>query len=157
MSLIEENVWDYPRPPICQPHIGTIKIFVNDKILTITKYAIRVIETSHPPTYYIPTMDIDLNLLKKNKHTSFCEWKGFANYFDLVIDKVTISNAAWSYSNPDKKFLPIKNYISFYSSKMQRCLVNDELVKKQEGEFYGGWITRNLKGPFKGGPGTEGW
>ena len=159
MKLKKENVWEYPRPPICQPHNGIIKVFVGNKLLASTKSAFRVIETSHPPTYYIPSTDIDLSLLKKNKNVSFCEWKGFASYFDLSIknENNIISNIGWSYTNPTKNFLPIKDFLSFYSSKVFRCIVNDEVVKKQEGDFYGGWITSNLKGPFKGGPGTQGW
>ncbi len=152
-----ENVWEYPRPAICEPHIGTIEVIVGSKIIAKTNKALRVIETSHPPTYYFPPEDVNRKLLIKNKHNSFCEWKGIAKYLNLSLDKIKILNIAWYYSLPTKDFLPIKNFISFYASKAEKCLVNGELVKKQDGDFYGGWITNNLKGPFKGAPGTAGW
>ena len=98
-----------------------------------------------------------MNLLKKNKSNSFCEWKGIANYVDLHLDKIKILNIGWFYKSPKREFQPIKDYISFYASKAEKCIVNGELVKKQEGEFYGGWITKNLTGPFKGTKGTSFW
>ena len=157
MTLKKENVWDYPRPAICQPHKGTIEVIVGNKSIAKTNNAIRVIETSHPPTYYFPPEDITVNLLKKNNTNSFCEWKGTANYVDLDLGKIKILNIGWFYKSPKKEFQLIKEYISFYASKAEKCIVNGELVKKQEGEFYGGWITKNLKGPFKGAIGTSFW
>lgn len=157
MILKKENVWDYPRPAICQPHKGTIEVIVNDKTIAKTKSAIRIIETSHPPTYYFPINDVKINFLKKNKKNSYCEWKGKACYLDLYLNEIKISNIAWYYLSPKKNFQSIKNYISFYASKANRCIVNGELVKKQDGDFYGGWITENLLGPFKGAPGTSYW
>ena len=157
MDLKSENVWDYPRPPACETHKGTIEVIINDKTLAKTKNAMRIIETSHPPTYYFPIENVKIEYLRKNSNTSFCEWKGIANYFDFKINKTNITDVAWYYSNPSKKFLGIKNFVGFYASKADKCLVNGELVKKQEGDFYGGWITKNLIGPFKGGSGTKGW
>ena len=157
MLLKKENVWDYPRPPVYQHHLGLIEVIVDNISIAITNKAIRVIETSHPPTYYIPPEDVKINLLKKNKNNSFCEWKGMANYVDLHLGKIKTLNIGWFYKSPKREFHPIKQYISFYASKAQKCIVNGELIKKQEGEFYGGWITKNLTGPFKGAIGTSLW
>ena len=157
MNLKKENVWDYPRPAIYQPHKGKIEVIVENKTIAKTNNAFRVIETSHPPTYYFPPSDVDINLLKQNKNNSFCEWKGMANYVDLHLGKIRISNIGWLYKSPKKEFQPITNYISFYASRAEKCIVNDELVRKQEGDFYGGWITKNLTGPFKGATDTLFW
>jgi len=156
-NLKIESVWDYPRPPISEPHKGEVAIKIDDTLIVESKSVIRVLETSHPPTYYIPKYDIDLNFLKENKSTTFCEWKGTAKYLDLHFNEVNISKLAWHYPNPKKNFLIIKNHISFYAHKKLKCFVNGELVERQDGEFYGGWITKNLRGPFKGGIGTFGW
>ncbi len=157
MTLNKENVWNYPRPAIYQIHKGIIEVIVNNKTIAKTNKALRVIETSHPPTYYFPPEDVTMNLLNKNKNSSFCEWKGTANYVDLHLGKTKILNIGWFYNSPKRKFQPIKDYISFYASKADKCIVNGELVKKQEGRFYGGWITKNLIGPFKGAIGTSFW
>ena len=157
MKLKQENVWDYPRPAICQKHVGLIEVIVNNITVAKSKKAFRVIETSHPPTYYFPPEDVRMDLLKKNKSSSFCEWKGEANYLDLTINKIKTLNVAWFYSSPLKEFQAIKNFISFYASKADKCIVNGELAIKQEGNFYGGWITKNLSGPFKGAIGTLNW
>ena len=130
---------------------------MDNKTIAKTVNALRVIETSHPPTYYFPPEDVTMNILKKNKSSSFCEWKGKANYVDLHLDKIKILDIGWFYKSPNKEFQSIKEYISFYASKADKCIVNGELVKKQEGEFYGGWITKNLTGPFKGAKGTSFW
>ncbi len=157
MKLKQENVWDYPRPAICQKHVGLIEVIVNNITVAKSKKAFRVIETSHPPTYYFPPEDVRMDFLKKNKNSSFCEWKGEANYLDLTINKIKTLNVAWFYSSPLKEFQAIKNFISFYASKADKCIVNGELAIKQEGNFYGGWITKNLSGPFKGAIGTLNW
>ena len=157
MVLNKENVWDYPRPAICQPHKGKIEVIVNNKTIAKSNNAFRVIETSHPPTYYFPPKDVDMNLFKKNKNNSFCEWKGTASYLDLHLSAIEILNIGWFYASPKIKFQSIKSFISFYASKADQCIVNGELVQKQDGEFYGGWITDNLIGPFKGAHGTSFW
>ncbi len=152
-----EKVWNYPRPAVCEPFKGSIEVIYNNELLVKTKDAIRILETSHPPTYYIPNEDILISRLKKNTHTSFCEWKGVANYYDYIYNDECINNIGWYYSKPYYKFLSIKNFVSFYASKVDKCFVNKKEVLKQEGDFYGGWITDNLIGPFKGGAGTEEW
>ena len=157
MTLKKENVWNYPRPPICQPHKGTLEVLVANKSIAKTNNAFRVIETSHPPTYYFPPYDVDMSLFKKNKSNSFCEWKGTASYIDLHSGTTEIHNIGWLYESPVRKFKLIKGYISFYASKADKCIVNGEYAEKQEGEFYGGWITKNLTGPFKGVSGSSYW
>ena len=157
MILKKENVWDYPRPAICQRHIGIIEVIVNNITIAKTDNAFRVIETAHPPTYYFPPDDVKMKLLKNNNSFSFCEWKGKASYLDLYLANIKILKLGWYYVSPTKEFMSIKNFISFYASKADRCIVDGEIVKKQDGDYYGGWITKNLNGPFKGAPGTLFW
>lgn len=152
-----ESVWDYPRPPALEPFTGHIRIVHDEQILLDSNRTFRILETSHPPAYYIPIQDINMQFLRFNSKKSFCEWKGEAEYVDVVINGKKIKNAGWFYRNPNKRYPELKDTISFYASKLDMCLVNDEPVKAQEGDFYGGWITSNIKGPFKGGPGTFGW
>ena len=157
MTLATENVWDYPRPAMCQPFTGTLTIKHNDQIIAKSTRAYRAIETSHPPAYYFPPEDISSECFKTNSRTSFCEWKGKASYIDLCIGDETVENIGWVYTSPTASFSEIRGYISFYASKLHACFVNDEQVIPQDGDFYGGWITSNLIGPFKGAPGTSGW
>ena len=157
MSLKKESVWDYPRPPKPEQFSGHTRIIHQGKIIADSNRALRILETSHPPSYYIPIHDVQMDLLIMNDKKSFCEWKGSANYLDLKIDDQIIKNVGWLYKNPSKRYPELKDTISFYASKLDECLVNDEKVQAQEGDFYGGWITTNIKGPFKGGAGTFGW
>ena len=157
MQLKEENVWDYPRPAICERFTGILKVVVGERTIAQTQSGYRTLETSHPPTYYFPPQDVDQEFLEKNRHITHCEWKGKAQYFDYKYDRNLIENIAWTYTHPTEHFQSISNFISFYASKAQACFVNDEQVIAQEGDFYGGWITRNLTGPFKGAVGTLGW
>ena len=157
MRLKKESVWKYPRPPIWQYHKGEIEIIHNKKILAKTIHAIRIIETSHPPTYYLPIKSIDIKKLVINNNNTYCEWKGIANYYDYIDNKQNIKNIGWFYPDPTNKFSLIKNYVSFYASKLDKCFVNKKNVIKQQGNYYGGWITDNLIGPFKGGMGTDSW
>ena len=156
-KIISENVWDYPRPAICQPFSGTLEVYIDDILVARTKRAWRVIETSHPPSYYFHPEDVQDNLLKKNTKTTLCEWKGQASYFDYLSKKNNILDLCWTYQAPVKNFLPIRNYFSFYSSKCNSCFINNEKVISQDGDFYGGWITKNLIGPFKGSKRTLDW
>ena len=156
-TTARESVWDYPRPAICEPFHGSLRIMQGDAVLAQTTGAYRTLETSHPPTYYFPPGDVDMSLLVENGHRTFCEWKGVASYFDLRRGKELIRNAAWAYREPTGPFVNIRDFLSFYASRVEACYVNDERVKAQEGDFYGGWITANLVGPFKGAPGTSGW
>lgn len=153
----QESVWDYPRPPRLERTNKQLKIVFNGEIIAETNRTFRVLETSHPPVYYFPPEDVRMKFLSPNDGSSFCEWKGRAGYYDLQIGEKIIKNAAWFYPNPPRNFVEIKDYVAFYPSKPDACYVNDELVETQEGDFYGGWITSEIVGPFKGGAGTWGW
>jgi uncharacterized protein (DUF427 family) len=153
----QESVWDYPRPPGLEPTNKHLKIVFNGEIIAETTRGFRVLETSHPPVYYFPPSDVRMDFLTAASGSSFCEWKGRAGYYDLRVGESRVVNAAWFYPNPTQSFAAIKDYIAFYPSKMDACYVNDELVRAQEGDFYGGWITSEIVGPFKGGAGTWGW
>ena len=152
-----ESVWDYPRPAICEVFHGSLRIIQGESVLAQTNTAYRTLETSHPPTYYFPRADVDMCLLTANGHRSFCEWKGVATYYDLISSGTVVRNVAWTYETPTNNFRHIRDYLSFYASRLDACYVNDERVAAQKGDFYGGWITTNLVGPFKGAPGTRGW
>ncbi|NVJ60669.1 MAG: DUF427 domain-containing protein [Gammaproteobacteria bacterium] len=156
-NLPAENVWEYPRPPQLESVKSTIKIIHQQHTIACTDNAFRVLETAHPPTYYLPPDDIKMEFLIPNKHRSFCEWKGMAHYFDFCMFDKKIINVAWAYGNPVATFKAITGYLAFYASKLEECWVGGEKVASQAGDFYGGWITKNLTGPFKGEVGTQGW
>lgn len=153
----QESVWDYPRPAILQDTDKHLKVIFNGIVLAETNRGKRVLETSHPPAYYIPPEDVKQEYLIQNNQRTFCEWKGSACYYDISIGDKYVKNAVWQYLNPTSTFLPLKGYYSFYASLMDACYVNDELVTPQAGDFYGGWITKDIVGPFKGETGTWGW
>lgn len=157
-GLGQESVWDYPRPPALEPTSKHLKILLGDTVIAETNRAYRVLETSHPPVYYFPPEDIRMHHLQANASgQSFCEWKGAARYWDSILDNYTIPRLAWSYPGPSQRFRPIAGFLAFYPSKATACYVNDEKVQAQAGDFYGGWITEDIIGPFKGEPGTWGW
>ncbi|KAL3138411.1 hypothetical protein ABBQ32_006206 [Trebouxia sp. C0010 RCD-2024] len=149
----QESVWDYPRPPRLEPVPERITVELGGKVIADTTGAYRVLETSHPPTYYLPPKDVDMEQLKPSSGSSYCEWKGSASYYDAP-GKPKI---AWYYAKPSSSFTQIANYLCFYPSKVDKATVGGETVKAQPGDFYGGWITSKLVGPFKGSPGTMGW
>lgn len=153
----QESVWDYPRPPRVEASSQHIQVIIDGLIIADTRRAKRVLETSHPPVYYIPPEDVRLEHLVRNSHSSFCEFKGMAAYYDLAQVGKHVSNIAWFYPQPTLAFAALTDHLAFYPSKVDACLVDGELVQPQDGDFYGGWITRNIVGPFKGGPGTWGW
>ncbi len=153
----QESVWNYPRPAILQDTNKHLKIIVNGIVLAETTKGKRVLETSHPPGYYIPAEDIKLEHLIATSKKSYCEWKGVCEYYDVSVGDKYIHNAAWKYIQPSPNFQSIQEYYSFYPGLMDACYVNDELVIPQAGNFYGGWITSDIVGPFKGEPGTWGW
>lgn len=153
----QESVWDYPRPPRLERSNKTIEIIFDGQTLAVTNRAFRVLETSHPPVYYLPPEDINREMLRPAAQTSFCEWKGTAHYYTIASGDKTAANAGWFYPDPTPEFEPIKNYVAFYPSRMDACFVDGERVQAQEGDFYGGWITKDIVGPFKGGAGSLGW
>ena len=153
----QESVWDYPRPPRLERTGKHIRIYFNRELLADTTTAWRVLETSHPPVYYIPREDILSGYLLPAQGGSWCEWKGQAAYFDIVVGHKSARKGAWSYPRPAPSFAAIKDHVAFYAGLMDRCLVDGEEVRPQPGGFYGGWITSDIVGPFKGEPGTSGW
>ena len=153
----QESVWDYPRPPRVEDSDKRVRIVYNGVVIADTTQARRVLETSHPPVYYIPPEDVRMVYLKQTNHHTFCEFKGQASYYTVSLGDKSAANAAWFYPQPAPGYESLKNYIAFYPSRMEACYVDDEQVQPQEGDFYGGWITNNIVGPFKGGPGSIGW
>ena len=156
---MSESVWDYPRPPRVEPSTKRIRIVLGGAVIADTTRAHRVLETSHPPVYYLPLEDVAPGSLEPSRSGStICEWKGMASYFDVIGgDGRRITRAAWAYPNPAPGFEAIRNAVAFYPGAMDECTVDGELVEAQEGDFYGGWITSDIVGPFKGSPGTLGW
>jgi uncharacterized protein (DUF427 family) len=152
-----ESVWDYPRPPACRQSDRRVVVRAGGVVVADTTAAYRVLETSHPPTWYLPPADVDPDRIRPS-HTggSWCEWKGQATYWDVTGDAGTQVAQAWSYEQPTEGFAAITGYLTFYPSRFT-CTVDDEVVRPQEGGFYGGWITDDVVGPFKGAPGTWGW
>lgn len=153
----QESVWDYPRPPRLEPTTRHIQIIFNGVIIADTRHAYRVLETSHPPTYYIPPADIQMQYLTLADGRSFCEWKGQARYYTLRVGERQAAKVAWAYPNPTPSFAAIKDYLAFYPAPMDACIVDGQRVTPQPGSFYGGWITPDIVGPFKGESGTMGW
>jgi uncharacterized protein (DUF427 family) len=153
----QESVWDYPRPPRVEDSSKHIQVIYNGVVVADTYRAKRVLETSHPPVYYIPPEDIKMEHLTPTGRATWCEWKGQAAYYILRVGKRQTPNAAWFYPRPSAGFDSLKNYVAFYPGLMDACFVNGERVQAQAGDFYGGWITADIVGPFKGGPGTRGW
>lgn len=153
----QESVWDYPRPPHLEESPKHIQIIFNGVTIADTHHSQRVLETSHPPVYYIPPEDIKMEYLFKTNQSSFCEWKGRTIYYTVVVGDKQAANVAWAYPRPTPRFAPIKDYLAFYAQVMDACYVDGELVQPQPGNFYGGWITKDIVGPFKGEPGSWGW
>jgi uncharacterized protein (DUF427 family) len=153
----QESVWDYPRPPRVEPSQRHIQVVFNGVVIADTQRAWRVLETSHPPVYYLPPEDVQTQYLTPSKENSYCEWKGSAGYYTLTVGERTVSKAAWFYADPTPAFLPLRDYVAFYPGKMDTCTIDGEIVQAQPGDFYGGWITREIVGPFKGAAGTWGW
>ena len=153
----QESVWSYPRPPVASPCQAHIEIAHWGVMVVDTKASIRTLETSHPPSYYIPPAAIDPGLLRRADGSSFCEWKGVATYWDVMIGDLVLPRVGWSYADPSPGFASLRDHVAFYAAPFDRCCVDGEPVTPQPGGFYGGWITSALGGPFKGVPGSRGW
>lgn len=161
-SLPVESVWDYPRPPRLEAAPQRIRVIHQGRTLADTQEsgggALRILETSHPPVYYLPRAAIDMQLLQlSDARPSFCEFKGLATYWSLSYSGVNEANVAWSYERPSPAYEAMRGYLAFYANRLDECWVDEERVMPQPGNFYGGWITSNLRGPFKGPPGTRLW
>lgn len=153
----QESVWDYPRPPRVEDTHKHVRIIFNGVVIADTRRAKRVLETSHPPVYYIPPEDIRMEYLSAGSGGSYCEWKGAARYYTLEVNGKRAENVGWSYPRPTRDFTAIRDYIAFYAGPMDACLVDEERARPQPGNFYGGWVTDDVVGPFKGEPGSSGW
>lgn len=153
----QTSVWSYPRPPIAEPFPGQVRIEHLGRSIADTTASVRTLETSHPPTYYIPPDAITPGLLRRAGGSSFCEWKGTAIYWDVVVGDIVLSRVGWSYPDPSFAFASLRDHVAFYAGPFDRCSVVGETVMPQPGAFYGGWITPDLAGPFKGIPGSIGW
>ena len=153
----QQSVWGFPRPAIAERIDAHVRIEQDGIIFADTRASIRTLETSHPPSYYIPRSDITPGILVRAAGGSYCEWKGHAFYWDVLIGQILKPRVGWSYADPSFQFALLRDHIAFYAGPFERCTVNGEKVVPQSGGFYGGWITSDLAGPFKGIPGSRLW
>ena len=153
----QESVWDYPRPPRVEPVAERVRVELGGALLADSTRARRVIETASPPTYYVPAEDVLREQLEPSPHRTFCEWKGVAHYWNARSGERLVQDVAWSYPQPAAGFESLRDHLAFFPARVDACWLGDHRVTPQPGDFYGGWITPNILGPFKGDPGTEGW
>ncbi len=153
----QESVWDYPRPPRVEPSTEHVEVWLAGVRVADTSRSWRVLETSHPPTYYLPRDAFAVGALRPAAGMTWCEWKGQAHYLDVVAGTAVAPRAAWFYPQPTRGFEPIADAVAVMPGRVERGTVDGETVRPQEGGFYGGWVTDRVVGPFKGGPGTLGW
>ena len=155
--MSQESVWKYPRPPKVEPTTKRIRVEFAGELVADTLHAVRVLETSHPPVYYIPRTDVREDLLIPSALRTHCEFKGMASYWSVWVHNQLSGEAAWSYDSPSPRFEAIRGHLAFYPDRVDACYVDQERVHAQPGEFYGGWVTSDIVGPFKGRPGSETW
>ena len=157
----QESVWDYPRPPRLESTSALLEVVLGGTVVAWTREGWRVLETSHPPTYYLPRAGFVDGALRPAAGSSWCEWKGQASYFDLVAGDppgaTVAARAAWTYERPSPGFEDLAGAVAVMAAQVDECRVDGEVVQPQPGGFYGGWITTSVVGPFKGGPGSMGW
>ena len=152
-----ESVWDFPRPPAIEPVEWRIRVRHADVTIVDAPRCLRVLETSQPPAYYVDSQFVDQTLFTAtDRHTS-CEWKGVADYVDVHAGSAVVQQSAWTYRNPADRFASLAGCWAFYAQRFDECWVDNEEVTSNQGQFYGGWITANVTGPFKGAPGTLHW
>jgi uncharacterized protein (DUF427 family) len=153
----QESVWDYPRPPRLDATSERVRVWSDGHLIADSTSAVRVLETSQPPAYYLPLVDVDQTVVAPTDRRSSCEWKGVATYVDIVIpNRTPVVDAGWTYLRPTAGFHSIAGHLAFYPQLLE-CWVDDERVEPNQGSFYGGWITSRVVGPFKGAPGTLHW
>lgn len=157
MSEGRESVWDYPRPPRLEHSSRRIRVYFDGELIADTNRALRMLETSHPPTYYVPEGDLKHERLVPHPKNTICEWKGQAKYYTIEGSGKRAEAAVWEYPEPTERYQELRGHFAFYAGSMDACYVDEEKVDAQGGSFYGGWITSDIEGPFKGGPGTMGW
>ena len=153
----QESVWDYPRPAIAEPTSAHVLIVHQGQRIVDSHNTVRTLETSHPPSFYIPKGDIAPGVLRQAASSSVCEWKGVATYWDAVLEGEVLHSVGWSYEDPTPPFALLRGHVAFYAHVFDRCFIDGERVTAQPGRFYGGWITSRVAGPFKGQPGTLAW
>ena len=153
----QESVWDYPRPPALRASSALVVVEFGGREMCRTTRGLQVLETSHPPTWYLPRADWADGVLRPGGGSSFCEWKGAATYLDVVAGEHVERAAAWTYPTPYPAFAAVVDHVAVYPGRMDRCTVDGEAVRPQEGGFYGGWVTSAVVGPFKGSVGSWGW
>ncbi len=153
----QESVWDYPRPPRIEPVARPIRITFAGVEIAATTAAYRIVETAGAPGYYLPPHDVRTEFLRRNDHASLCEWKGQAHYWSLHVGTRAVENAAWSYPAPEPEYAAIRDHFAFFAGRVDACYLGGERVSPQPGGFYGGWVTADIVGPFKGLPGSESW
>ncbi len=153
----QESVWDYPRPPAVDPSDELVEVHLGGVVVARSRSSLRVLETSHPPTYYLPLDAFVDGALVPVQGSTVCEWKGRAAYFDVVGGGRRSARAAWTYPEPVATYAVLAGHVAVMPGLVDACLVDGETVRAQEGGFYGGWITDRVVGPFKGGAGSWGW
>lgn len=153
----QESVWAYPRPPRVERVDARVTVSLGEQTIIDTEDVVRVLETSHPPTYYLPISDFVAGALIPTAGSSFCEYKGSASYFDVHGGDALAGRAAWTYPNPARGYEMLEGRVALYCAPMDLCTVDGEEVQPQPGGFYGGWVTSAVVGPFKGVPGSMGW
>jgi len=153
----QESVWDYPRPPRVEPSTERLVVRLGGEVVADATASYRVLETSHPPVYYLPRSSFVPGALAQADGASMCEFKGRAGYLDVLGGGRRASSAAWYYATPWPGFEMLVDHVAVYPGRMDSCEVDGEVVAAQAGDFYGGWVTSRVVGPFKGAPGTLGW
>ncbi|MFJ6944398.1 DUF427 domain-containing protein [Streptomyces wuyuanensis] len=157
MTRRRESVWDYPRPPCVEPESRRVTVTFAGVLVADSRNSLRVLETSHPPSFYIPASDVNTGVLEAATAVTYCEWKGAASHWDLRVGTSMSLCAAWCYERPRRGYELLRDHFAFYPGRVDRCTVGDEQATAQPGDFYGGWITPDIHGPVKGAPGTETW
>jgi uncharacterized protein (DUF427 family) len=153
-----EKVWNYPRPPAVAPCERRVRVEIGGEVLAQSTSALRVLETSHPPTVYVPADDVRVDLLAPSQaRPTWCEFKGVARYLDAIVAGTPVAAVGWTYPDPSPGYEALRDHIAFFPGRVDAAWMGDELVSAQASDFYGGWITADLVGPFKGPPGTLGW
>jgi uncharacterized protein (DUF427 family) len=153
----QESAWDYPRPPRVEPDTRLVRVELAGAVIAESSAALRVLETAGAPCWYLPPESVRTEMLRAASGTTVCEWKGVASYFDLVVRDRVVRRAAWTYLDPMPGYESLRGRIAFYAGRVDAAWVDEERVRPQPGAFYGGWITDDVVGPFKGEPGSEGW
>lgn len=153
----QRSVWDFPRPAIAEPCTAHVRIEHSGLVVADTHASVCTFETSHPPSYYFPPDAIAPGVLRAAGGGSFCEWKGSASYWDVIVGSIVLPRVGWSYSDPSTDFAVLRDHVAFYAAPFDTCTVDGETVIPQPGSFYGGWITGDYAGPFKGIPGSMRW